>query len=179
MPRLTKRSGDRSGISTTSRIFSIWSLQPPTSEYVTSGLSSTVIMVTEGSILGGSGRRISYLLRSTPTLIPSSMSVGEMRSPSLTTNLAICLTLMTYLDFSASFSSWMILVHRATWRGWSSDMRCRSAGMSHRCGGARPVSDSWMKGSVWAFLMNRDKLGPYLHAYLFVHAGLFFFDLLL
>ncbi len=71
------------------------------------------------------------------------MSVGLTRSPSLTTNFAICLTLMTYLLFSESFSSCIILVHRATWRGWSSDIRCRSAAMSHRCGGARPVSDSY------------------------------------
>ena len=89
-------------------------------------------MVTEGSIFGGKGRRISYLLRSTPTRMPSSISVGETRSPSLTTNLAICLTLMTYFDFSASLSSGMIFVQRATWRGWSSCMRCRSAGMSQR-----------------------------------------------
>lgn len=53
------------GVSTTSRSFSICSLQPPTSEYVTSGFSSTCIMVTEGSILGGSGMWIWYLLRST------------------------------------------------------------------------------------------------------------------
>jgi hypothetical protein len=30
-------------------------LQPPISSYVTSGFSSTCIMVTDGSILGGSG----------------------------------------------------------------------------------------------------------------------------
>src|SRR4051794_2532541 len=65
MPRLTNRSGESSGISTTSRSFSICSLHPPTSPYVTSGLSSTVIIVTDGSILGGRGRRIWYLLRST------------------------------------------------------------------------------------------------------------------
>ncbi|KAI7724276.1 26S protease regulatory subunit [Hortaea werneckii] len=50
--------GLRRGISTTSRSFSICSLHPPTSPYVTSGLSSTVIMVTLGSILGGRGSMI-------------------------------------------------------------------------------------------------------------------------
>ena len=39
----------------TSRIFWICSLHPPTSLYVTSGFSSTVIKVTLGSILGGKG----------------------------------------------------------------------------------------------------------------------------
>jgi hypothetical protein len=39
----------------TSRIFSICSLHPPTSLYVTSGFSSTVIIVTLGSIFGGKG----------------------------------------------------------------------------------------------------------------------------
>ena len=45
----------RRGVSTTSRSLSICSLQPPTSWYVTSGFSSTCIMVTDASILGGSG----------------------------------------------------------------------------------------------------------------------------
>lgn len=53
------------GVSTTSRSFSICSLQPPTSLYVTSGFSSTCIMVTVGSIFGGRGMWIWYLLRST------------------------------------------------------------------------------------------------------------------
>jgi len=44
-----------SGVSTTSRSFSICSLQPPTSLYVTSGFSSTCIIVTVGSIFGGKG----------------------------------------------------------------------------------------------------------------------------
>lgn len=89
------------------------SLLPPMSLYVTSGFSSTVIIVTLGSILGGSGICIWYLLRSTPTRMPSSMSVGATRSPSPTTNLAICLTLMTY--FASSVLGLMILVQRATW----------------------------------------------------------------
>src|ERR1700738_1779839 len=67
IPRLTNRSGfyeldaereggtERRGTSTTSRSLSICSLQPPTSEYVTSGFSSTCIIVTEGSIFGGNG----------------------------------------------------------------------------------------------------------------------------
>ena len=58
IPKLTNFSGFKSGISTTSRIFSIASLHPPTSEYVTSGFSSTVIIVTDGSIFGGSGMLI-------------------------------------------------------------------------------------------------------------------------
>ena len=65
MPRATNFSGCSMGSSTTSRIFSICSLQPPMSEYVTSGFSSTVIMVTVGSIFGGSGIWIWYLVRST------------------------------------------------------------------------------------------------------------------
>ena len=55
MPSATNFSGCSIGISTTSRIFSICSLQPPMSPYVTSGFSSTVIIVTVGSIFGGSG----------------------------------------------------------------------------------------------------------------------------
>ena len=113
MPRDTKRSGCNSGNSTTSRSFSNDSSAPPTSSYVTSGFSSTVIMVTcvvgsgaansegpstgtaghklrtEGSILGGSGTLILNLERSTPTRMPSSMSVGATLSSKATTNLAI------------------------------------------------------------------------------------------
>src|ERR1700685_1525476 len=85
MPRLTKRSGESSGTSTTSRNRSICSLHPPTSEYVTSGFSSTCIIVTEGSIFGGRGSWIEYFCRSTPTRMPSSISVGDTRSPRLTT----------------------------------------------------------------------------------------------
>jgi hypothetical protein len=66
MPSVTKRSGCSSGSSTTSRSFSRLSPAPPTSSYVTSGFSSTVIIVTEGSMRGGSGIWIEYLLRSTP-----------------------------------------------------------------------------------------------------------------
>eukprot|EP00160_Parvularia_atlantis_P015903 Unigene4784_Nuclearia_a/m.14626 Unigene4784_Nuclearia_a/g.14626 ORF Unigene4784_Nuclearia_a/g.14626 Unigene4784_Nuclearia_a/m.14626 type:complete len:383 (+) Unigene4784_Nuclearia_a:128-1276(+) len=142
MPRLTKRSGCSIGISTTSRSFSICSLQPPTSLYVTSGFSSTCIIVTLGSILGGRGIWIWYFVRSTPTRMPSSMSVGATRSPSATTNLASCFTLITYL--AGSFSpDWMILVQRATCSGCSSCIICLSAWMSHRLGGARPVSLSF------------------------------------
>mmetsp|Transcript_5321 Transcript_5321/g.13099 ORF Transcript_5321/g.13099 Transcript_5321/m.13099 type:complete len:202 (-) Transcript_5321:482-1087(-) len=97
IPNVTKRSGCKRGVSRTSRSFSIASLAPPTSSYVTSGLSSTVMRLTVGSILGGSGIWIEYLERSTPTRMPSSISVGATFSPSPTTNLAICLTLMTYL----------------------------------------------------------------------------------
>mmetsp|Transcript_45088 Transcript_45088/g.109692 ORF Transcript_45088/g.109692 Transcript_45088/m.109692 type:complete len:246 (+) Transcript_45088:1677-2414(+) len=155
MPNVTNRSGCNNGVSSTSRSFSIASFAPPTSSYVTSGLSSTVIKLTVGSILGGSGIWIEYLDRSTPTLIPSSISVGATFSPSPTTNFAICLTLMTYL-FPAALdelapapappfppspaSSAMILVHRATWSGASSDIICLSPTKSHMDGGERPVS---------------------------------------
>jgi hypothetical protein len=68
----------------------ICSFAPPTSLYVMSGFSSTVIMVTEGSILGGKGSWIWYfLLASTPTRMPSSMSVGDTFLPRPTTYLAI------------------------------------------------------------------------------------------
>lgn len=155
MPRLTNRSGESSGTSTTSLNRSICSLHPPTSEYVTSGFSSTCIMVTEGSIFGGRGSWIEYFCRSTPTRIPSSISVGDTRSPRLTTaqvqhsnsprekglpNFAICLTLMIYLPFSGSSGFCIILVHRATCKGCSSLMRCRSLSKSHKLGGARPMS---------------------------------------
>ena len=43
---------------------------------MTSGFSSTVIIVTLASILGGSGIWMKYFWRSTPTRMPSSMSVG-------------------------------------------------------------------------------------------------------
>jgi hypothetical protein len=90
-----------------------------------------------------------------PTRMPSSISVGDTRSPNLTTNLAICLTLMTYLLFSGSFSSCIILVHRATWSGCSSCIRCRSAAISQRCGGASPVSDSFTPvGQLADFLLS-------------------------
>merc|ERR1719402_1092052 len=112
IPRLTNLSGWSSGVSTTSLSFSICSLHPPTSLYVTSGFSSTCIIVTVGSILGGRGMCIWYLLRSTPTLMPSSMSVGATASARSTTNLANCFTLMMY--FGSSLSALMILVHLAT-----------------------------------------------------------------
>lgn len=55
IPKVINFSGLRSGISTTSLNFFNYSLHPPISLYVTSGLSSTVIIVTDGSILGGNG----------------------------------------------------------------------------------------------------------------------------
>ena len=61
----TRAHTESKGVSTTSRSFSICSLQPPTSEYVTSGFSSTCIIVTLASILGGRGIWIWYLFRST------------------------------------------------------------------------------------------------------------------
>merc|ERR1719284_1093750 len=112
IPRLTNLSGWSRGVSTTSLNFSICSLQPPTSLYVTSGFSSTCIMVTVGSIFGGRGMWIWYLFLSTPTLMPSSMSVGATLSARSTTNLANCFTLMMY--FGSSESALMIFVHRAT-----------------------------------------------------------------
>ena len=154
--------------------------------------------------MGGRGIWIWYLLRSTPTRMPSSMSVGAMRSPRPTTNLAICFTLMTYLsllsalpmlkawpkpprapsilstallppslfEVSASlFCAGMILVHRATCRGCSSLMRCLSAAMSHRSGGARPVwlsltpifSLTRFSASLisWSMRLSADAYGPW------------------
>ncbi|KAH3684670.1 hypothetical protein WICPIJ_004357 [Wickerhamomyces pijperi] len=99
-------------------------------------------MVTLGSIFGGSGNWISYLVRSTPTLMASSISVGETFSPNATTNFAICLMLITYLDLSSPSLVLMILVQRATCNGCSSSIRCLSAITSHKCGGAKPVFDS-------------------------------------
>jgi hypothetical protein len=143
MPSAMNLSGLSMGISTTSLIFSICSLQPPTSAYVTSGFSSTVIMVTLGSILGGSGICICILFwRSTPHLMPSSMSVADTRSPRPTTYLAICRTLMTYL--ASSWPALMIFVQRATCSGCSLCMSCLSAMRSQVLGGARPVSLSLM-----------------------------------
>merc|ERR1719187_1613275 len=145
IPRLTNLSGWRRGVSTTSLSFSICSLQPPTSLYVTSGFSSTCIMVTVGSILGGRGMWIWYLFLSTPTRIPSSMSVGATESARSTTNLANCFTLMMYLG--SSLSALMILVQRATCSGCSDWRLCLSAARSQRAGGARPVSDSLIPAS--------------------------------
>merc|ERR1719357_2093826 len=152
IPRLTNLSGWRRGVSTTSRNFSICSLQPPTSEYVTSGFSSTCIIVTVGSIFGGRGMWIWYLFLSTPTLMPSSMSVGATLSARSTTNLANCFTLMIY--FGSSESALMILVHLATCSGCSLCRVCLSAARSQRAGGARPVSDSLMPVSSLIFLSS-------------------------
>ncbi len=60
--------------------------------------SLTCIIDTVGSILGGSGSLMQYLTRSTPTRMPSSMSVGATVSARLTTNLAYCRTLIMYLS---------------------------------------------------------------------------------
>lgn len=57
----------------------------------------TCIIVTVASMRGGNGIWMEYLWRSTPTRMPSSMSVGATFSPNATTNFAICFTLMTYL----------------------------------------------------------------------------------
>mmetsp|Transcript_23451 Transcript_23451/g.70411 ORF Transcript_23451/g.70411 Transcript_23451/m.70411 type:complete len:327 (-) Transcript_23451:179-1159(-) len=149
MPSVRNRSGCRSGSSTTSRSFSSDSLAPPTSSYVTSGLSSTVMRLTVGSIFGGSGIWIAYFVRSTPTRMPSSMSVGATFSPKPTTNLAICLTLIMYLQSSVPSS--MILVHRATCSGCSSCMACLSETRSHCDGMQRPVSESLMPMSSLTF----------------------------
>merc|ERR1719225_515330 len=151
IPRLTKRSGWRRGVSTTSLSFSICSLQPPTSLYVTSGFSSTCIIVTVGSILGGRGMWIWYLFLSTPTLIPSSISVGATESARSTTNLANCFTLIMY--FGSSESALMILVHLATCSGCSDWRLCLSAARSQSAGGARPVSDSLMPASSFTLLV--------------------------
>ena len=67
-------------------------------------------------------------------------------------------------------------------------MRCRSAGISQRWGGARPVSDSLTPGLEREEVLVRFKFGGCLSSrrtggrertYLLVDAGLFFFYLLL
>ena len=129
--------------------------------YVMSGFSSTVIMVTLGSILGGRGIWIWYFCRSTPTRMPSSMSVGATRSPRPTTNLAICLMLITYLAFSVLGS--MILVQRATCRGCSSCRACLSETRSHREGWASPMSDSLMPAtSITRWLISFRSVSSFL-----------------
>mmetsp|Transcript_5762 Transcript_5762/g.11824 ORF Transcript_5762/g.11824 Transcript_5762/m.11824 type:complete len:203 (-) Transcript_5762:319-927(-) len=150
IPSCVNRSGWRSGSSRTSLSFSRPSLAPPTSSYVTLGLSSTVMRDTEASILGGRGILMEYLLRSTPTRIPSSISVGESFSSRATTNLAICLMETTYLASSESAS--IILVQRATCKGCSSCIICLSETRSQRLGGARPVSDSFTPASSFTRL---------------------------
>merc|ERR1719427_64983 len=150
IPRLTNLSGCRRGVSTTSLSLSICSLHPPTSLYVMSGFSSTCIIVTVGSILGGSGMWIWYLFLSTPTLMPSSISVGATESARSTTNLANCLTLMMYLG--SSESALIILVHLATCRGCSDCRDCLSAAKSQSAGGAKPVSDSLIPASSFTRL---------------------------
>mmetsp|Transcript_27584 Transcript_27584/g.47235 ORF Transcript_27584/g.47235 Transcript_27584/m.47235 type:complete len:361 (-) Transcript_27584:175-1257(-) len=152
IPSCTKRSGCSMGSSSTSRSFVISSLFPPMSLYVMSGFSSTVIIVTVGSILGGSGIWIWYLLRSTPTRMPSSISAGATRSPSPTTNFAICFTLITYL--ASSVLALRILVQRATCRGCSSCIICLSETRSHWEGGESPVSDSLMPTISLIFLFR-------------------------
>merc|ERR1719211_884148 len=142
MPRFTNRSGCNKGVSTTSRNLSICSLQPPTSLYVTSGFSSTCIIVTLGSIFGGKGMWIWYLFLSTPTLMPSSISVDATCSAKSTTNLANCLTFIMY--FESSVSALIILVHLATCKGCSDCKVCLSAAKSQRAGGPSPVSDSFI-----------------------------------
>ncbi len=85
---LTRSSEQKTEYKRPSLSFSSWSLHPPKSLYVTSGFSSTVIIVTVGSIAGGRGIWIWYLFPSTPTRIPSSMSVGDTFCPKATTNFA-------------------------------------------------------------------------------------------
>mmetsp|Transcript_12883 Transcript_12883/g.20654 ORF Transcript_12883/g.20654 Transcript_12883/m.20654 type:complete len:245 (-) Transcript_12883:458-1192(-) len=150
IPRLTNLSGLSSGNSTTSRIFWICSLEPPTSWYVTSGFSSTVIIVTDGSILGGSGMWIWYFVRSTPTRMPSSKSVGEARSLKATTYFAIWRRLIIY--FASSVLGLMIFVQRATCSGCSDCIICLSCTRSHWLGFASPVSDSLIPLRVLTFL---------------------------
>mmetsp|Transcript_2875 Transcript_2875/g.6775 ORF Transcript_2875/g.6775 Transcript_2875/m.6775 type:complete len:214 (+) Transcript_2875:146-787(+) len=103
-----------------------------------SGFSSTVIMLTVGSMRGGSGSCMVYFCRSHPTRMPSSMSVDATFSPRPTTNLAIDFTEMQKRSSSVPWS--MIFVHRATCSGCSWPIICWSACRSHRAGTARPVS---------------------------------------
>mmetsp|Transcript_16845 Transcript_16845/g.26284 ORF Transcript_16845/g.26284 Transcript_16845/m.26284 type:complete len:202 (+) Transcript_16845:577-1182(+) len=144
IPKVTNLSGYSRGVSTTSLNFSMLSFAPPTSSYVTSGLSSTVMSDTVGSIRGGRGIWMEYLVLSTPTRMPSSTSVGASFSPRPTTNLAICFTLMMYLSSASALdapaglalpspfvSARTILVHRATCSGCSSLIIFLSPTKSH------------------------------------------------
>jgi len=108
-------------------------------------------MVTVASILAGNGIWIWYFWRSTPTLIPSSTSVGDNLSLSLTTNLAICFKWITYF---LSVPSSMILLHLATCKGCSV-ARLASYAKFHCEGRESPVSCSltpkWMEDYQWAY----------------------------
>lgn len=90
----------------------------------------------------------------------------------------------------------MIFVHRATWSGCSSDIRCLSAATSHKCGGANPVSDSYRvvrRSSKWVGSWgggggglkspvaeeSAGTMDPYLDTNLLVYTLLLVFDLFL
>lgn len=117
IPKLINFSGEIKGNSRTSLNLLSYSLHPPISLYVTSGFSSTYIVDTVGSTLGGKGIYILYLLLSTPTLIPSSISEGATSLPNPTTNFAI------YFKFIKNFGEGVflsiILVQTATCNGCS------------------------------------------------------------
>mmetsp|Transcript_11308 Transcript_11308/g.37391 ORF Transcript_11308/g.37391 Transcript_11308/m.37391 type:complete len:240 (-) Transcript_11308:135-854(-) len=155
MPSCTNFSGCSRGSSTTSRSFIMTSFDPPTSAYVTSGFSSTVIIVTVGSIFAGRGMWMKYLVRSTPTRMPSSMSVGATCCPKPTTNFAICFTLITYC--ASSVPGLIIFVHRATCNGCSSCIACLSWVRSHVLGCANPVSLSLMPQRSLTFFEMETK----------------------
>lgn len=150
-------SGCKSGNSTTSLIFSICSLQPPKSLYVTSGFSSTVIMVTVGSIFGGNGNLIYNLEPTTPalsvpTLMPSSTSVGANFSSRPTTYLPKCFKCTIYL--ASSVFAFRILVHLPTYSVGSYFNIIASYYRFHYEGKARPVSDSLIPHKVEIFWLK-------------------------
>mmetsp|Transcript_11276 Transcript_11276/g.11321 ORF Transcript_11276/g.11321 Transcript_11276/m.11321 type:complete len:206 (-) Transcript_11276:140-757(-) len=157
IPNWINRSGCNNGISTTSLIFSICSLHPPRSLYVTSGFSSTVIIVTVGSILGGRGSLIEIFEPTTPTLsvptlIPSSTSVGASFSSSPTTYFPRCFKCTIYL--ASSVLALRILLQRPTWRVGSCLSIMASCCRFHWAGKASPVSDSLIPHKVDIFWLK-------------------------
>ena len=108
-------------------------------------------MVTVGSILGGNGNYIKYFYLSTPTLMPSSISVGATFSPNPTTNLAIYLTVIRYL--ASSVLGFIILVHLATYKCYWPYSRLSST-KSQTEGRDNPVSDSFIPHNLFIFVTN-------------------------
>jgi hypothetical protein len=98
MPSVTNRSGCKRGVSRYSlQLFHGFLGTTNIIALLTSGLSSTVISDTVGSIFGGSGIWIEYSDRIDSDPHPLFDIRRRDSLPNPTTNFAICLTLMTYL----------------------------------------------------------------------------------
>ena len=121
--------------------FSICSLHPPTSLYVTSGLSSTCIIVTVGSIFRRK-RNMNLIFVAVDANSHSLFDVSRGHSIGQIDDEFCELFDIYYILIASSFSALIILVHRATCRGCSFCSVCLSAAKSQSAGGARPVSDS-------------------------------------